>query len=170
MEVWKDVVGYEGLYQVSDLGNVRSLYFGKKKILKSGLSTSGYLSVNLHKDKKQKIHMIHRLVYEAFVGIRSCRKMVIDHIDNEKSNNKLSNLQYISNRENSSRGKKPKTGENNIYLNSGSYLVRMRVNSEKVSIGTFKTIEEAVLMRDSFLKEITSTYKAKLKELKNICE
>lgn len=156
MEIWKDVVGYEGLYQVSNLGRVKSLYFNKSKILKISIGTSGYSFVNLYKDKKPYPSMIHRLVYEAFYGVRSCRRMVIDHIDNNKQNNVLENLQYITNRENSSRGKKSKTGHNNVYLNSGSYLVRMRVNGRKFSVGTFRTIEEAIEKRNLFIQNLES--------------
>lgn len=154
MEIWKDVVGYEGLYQVSNLGNVKSLYFGKQKILKQNIGTSGYLFVHLYKDKNSTPVMVHRIVYEAFYGIKSCRKYVVDHIDNNKQNNILSNLQYISNRLNSSKDKKSKTGHHNIYFNSGAYLVRMRVNNVKKTIGTFYNIEDAILNRDIFIEKL----------------
>jgi hypothetical protein len=150
-EIWKDVIGYEGLYQVSNLGNVKSIYYNKGKVLKILLTTNGYKIINLYKDKKSMPKLIHRIMFESFYGIKSCRKFVIDHIDNNKLNNDLDNLQYISNRENSYKDKKSKSGHFNIYLNSGSYLVRMRVNGFKKSIGTFKTIEEAIICRDNYL-------------------
>lgn len=154
MEIWKDIVGYEGLYQVSNFGNVKSLYFGRQKILKQCLGTNGYLFVNLYKDKNTIPVMIHRVVFEAFYGIKSCRKYVIDHIDNNKQNNLITNLQYISIRLNSSKDKKSKTGYPNIYFNSGAYLVRMRVNNVKKTIGTFYTIEDAISNRDIFIKKL----------------
>lgn len=153
-EIWKDVVGYEGLYQVSNLGRVKSLYFGKEKILKMFNCTNGYLFVNLYKDKKPNPCLIHRLVYESFNNIKSCRKFVIDHIDNDKCNNKLCNLQYVTNRYNSSKDKKSKSGHSNIYLNASSYLVRMRVDGKKVSVATCKTISEAIEKRDLFIKNL----------------
>jgi hypothetical protein len=153
-EIWKDVIGYEGLYQVSNLGNVKSLIFKKEKILKPQLSTNKYLMLNLYKDKKLHRVLIHRIMYESFYGIRSCKQYVIDHIDNNKQNNNLNNLQYISNRKNSSKDKTSKSGHSNIYLNSGSYLVRMRVNNIKKSIGTFKNIEDAIIVRDLYIKEL----------------
>lgn len=130
-EIWKDVIGYEGFYQVSNYGRVRSNYFSKQKILKLFSATNDYLMVNLYKNKKASPQLIHRLVYEAFYGIKSCRKYVIDHIDNNKLNNHLCNLQYITNRQNSFKDKKSKSGHFNIYLNSGNYLVRMRINNVK---------------------------------------
>lgn len=154
MEIWKDVIGYEKIYQVSNLGRVKSLFYNKQKILKPIKSTNGYLYVNLYKDKKAKTSFIHHVVYEAFYQIKSCRKNVIDHIDNNKVNNNLSNLQYITIRLNSTKDKKPKSGHSNIYLNSGSYLVRIRVNNQKISIGTFKKIEDAIIKRDLFIKKL----------------
>lgn len=62
-EVWRDIDGYEGMYQVSDLGRVRSLRFGKVKIKKPYISMGGYLGIQLYKDKKQKKFSVHRLVF-----------------------------------------------------------------------------------------------------------
>lgn len=76
MEIWKDINGYEGFYQVSNLGNVKSLsrlmwngfafFKSKEKILKPNLTTSGYYSVQLLKDKVKKPFSIHRLVAKTF--------------------------------------------------------------------------------------------------------
>lgn len=151
-EIWKDVIDYEGLYQVSNLGRVKSIYYKNGKILKPLQCTNKYLMVNLYKNKKSSHQLIHRLMYEAFYGIKSCTKYVIDHIDNNKLNNDLDNLQYITNRQNSYKDRTSKSGHHNIYFNSGSYLVRLRINNIKKSIGTFKTIEEAITCRDNFLK------------------
>lgn len=157
-EIWKDVIGFEGLYQVSNIGRVKSLRFNKEKILKQQLSTSGYFAIGLHKDKKAYTFMVHQIMYEAFYGIRSCRKYVIDHIDNNKQNNLLFNLQYVSNRFNSTKDKKSKTGHSNIYYNSGAYLVRMRVNDVKKTIGTFYTIEDAIINRDRYIEKLNKSY------------
>ena len=115
-EVWKDIQGYEGLYQVSSLGRVKSLakkigygkgYFIGDKILKPGLTSSGYLGVRLYKKNKGKTFRIHKLVAIAFLNHTPCgHKIVIDHIDANKENNALSNLQLISSRENLQKDKK----------------------------------------------------------------
>jgi len=151
MEIWKDVIGYEGIYQVSNFGRVKSLIYSKK-ILKNNNCTNGYLFVNLFKDKKIKTALIHRIVYEAFTGVRSNRFYVIDHIDNDKTNNNLENLQFISQRENSTKDKNGLTGESNVYFNSNAYLIRLRINGKKYSLGTKKTIDSAVKLRDEFIK------------------
>jgi hypothetical protein len=116
--------------------------------------SNGYLFVNLFNEKKPTTKLIHQIMYESFYGIKSCRKYVIDHIDNNKLNNHLSNLQYITNRQNSSKDKKSKTGHPNIYLNSGAYLVRLRINNVKKSIGTFKNIEDAINHRNNFINSL----------------
>lgn len=106
MEIWKDVEGYEGLYQVNQFGEVKSLpkqiglgYMTKEKILKQRLQNSGYLTVNLSKDGKGLNKTVHRLVAEAFIpnpeGLPE-----IDHIDGDKTNNAVENLQWISHVEN----------------------------------------------------------------------
>lgn len=94
-ENWKAIVGYEGLYEVSDFGRVKSLKYGKKKILIPGKISSGYLIVNLCKDGKVKHMLVHRLVAEAFIpnpqGLET-----INHKDEVKTNNVASNLEWMS--------------------------------------------------------------------------
>ena len=69
IEIWKDIEGYEGLYQVSNLGRVKSLKFNKIKILSQGISGSGYKIVSLSKENQRKIFLVHRLVAMAFVVV-----------------------------------------------------------------------------------------------------
>ena len=95
-EIFKDVPGYEGIYQVSDLGNIKSLsreiingkstYISKNKILKSGFDKDGYCLVVLYKDKKRKTKRIHQLVAMAFLGHKpNGVENIVDHIDNKKN-------------------------------------------------------------------------------------
>lgn len=150
-ELWVKVNGYENYY-VSNLGNIKNL--DTKKELKKCLSSNGYYIVQLYKDKKPKCQRIHQLVFESFTKIKSNNFYVIDHIDNNKLNNNLDNLQITTNRFNSSKDKINKSGEYCIYKNGKSYLVRLRHNGIKKSLGTFKTIEEAIICRDKyFMKE-----------------
>lgn len=67
-EIWKEVENYEGIYQVSNLGQVRSLKFGKTRVLKPGKNGNGYLYVTLCKDGEIKRCKVHRLVAEAFLS------------------------------------------------------------------------------------------------------
>jgi hypothetical protein len=104
---WKDIPGYEGLYQVSDCGKVKSLsrtvlrknglqYYIKEKILKSRISSkgNGYHYVNLHKEESQKSFFVHRLVMYAFSYVD--KNMTVNHIDENKMNNHISNLEYLT--------------------------------------------------------------------------
>lgn len=107
MEVWKDVLDYEGDYEVSNIGDVKSLKYGREKILKPSFDSDGYPIVNLSKNNKSKVFKIHKLVAVAFLGNNQdgMTKKVVDHIDFNKLNNQLSNLQLITTRENLSKDK-----------------------------------------------------------------
>lgn len=122
-EVWIDVVDYEGLYKVSDLGRVKTLNYrksGNEQILKRSIC-NGYSQVRLSKNGKQKTISIHRLSIQAFCPkefqkcINHPRYWVVDHKDNDRSNNRLNNLQVITQRENST-GKKPKFNTTSKYV------------------------------------------------------
>lgn len=106
-EIWKDIKGYEGLYQVSNLGDVKALYRewisgrgAKRKheefILKP-FNFKGYSRVSLTKNGKIKDYLIHRLVLQAFVGHSS---LECNHIDGKKSNNYINNLEYCTRSQN----------------------------------------------------------------------
>lgn len=97
-EIWKDIPNYEGLYQVSNLGNVKSIcYQGFKRelIMKPKSHHSGYKIVMLCKNGVQKNKSVHRLVAETFLE-KPVGKNVVNHIDGNKSNNELSNLEWVT--------------------------------------------------------------------------
>ena len=96
-ETWKDIAGYEGLYQVSDLGRVRSLNYrhtGKTKIIKPSKNNCGYFIIRLCKNNKGKGYSIHRLVALAFVEGQDLFKNEINHINEDKSDNRAINLEW----------------------------------------------------------------------------
>lgn len=95
-EQWKDIDGYDGMYQVSDLGRVRSLKYGKVRVLRFGKNHKGYLQISLYKDRKRKRFYVHRLVANAFIPNSDENKTQINHKNEIKSDNRVSNLEYCT--------------------------------------------------------------------------
>lgn len=109
-ELWKDIEGYEGLYQVSNLGRVKSLKRYSKnnknnndRILKPVLNTKGYLQLALCKNGVKYNKKLHRLVAQAFIPNPE-NKPQVNHIDEDKTNNIVSNLEWMTNKENRNHG------------------------------------------------------------------
>ena len=101
-EEWRDVPGYEGLYQASTLGRVRSLGFNKAKqsrILNGSVYKTGYHRVELWKDGTGKSHLLHRVIAVTFIN-KVEGKTYVNHIDGDKSNNAVANLEWVTQREN----------------------------------------------------------------------
>ena len=95
-ERWKDIFGYEGMYQVSDLGRVRSLKFGKTRLLRPGKTKDCYFIVQLWRNGQGKVKYIHRLVASAFIPNDDETKTQINHINEDKTENKVSNLEWCT--------------------------------------------------------------------------
>lgn len=102
MEKWKAIPGYDN-YEVSDLGNVRNIKTGR--ILKPRKVSKGYLHVLLRANGKSKKFYIHKLVAIVFLGhIPDKMKITVDHLNGIKTDNRLENLELVSDRENKNRG------------------------------------------------------------------
>ena len=93
MPIWKIITGYPN-YAISECGKVKSLRFDR--ILKSANSNNGYLYVNLLEDCTRKTTAIHKLVMEHFGPVKPSPNLIIDHIDGNKTNNQIQNLQWLS--------------------------------------------------------------------------
>ena len=144
-EIFKDIPDYDGLYKISNKGRVLSLWDEKPKILKQSINANGYKVLNLCYHV-QKMHYIHHLVAYVFLGYKTNKnnKFVVDHIDNNKSNNDISNLQIISIRENCSKDKVGITSTfTGVSKVNNRYYVAIKINGKSKYIGSFKNEIEA---------------------------
>ena len=153
MEVWKDVVGYEGLYQVSDMGNVR----GPRGIMNLGNNCHNYCFLRLCKNKIQKYAYVHRLVCLTFLPNPE-NKPEVDHINGNKNDNRLINLRWATKSENGSNpntGMKPGiSGHRDIRKYKYGFHIRIVRNKTLIYSKCFKTLDEAIVARDNFLATI----------------
>jgi hypothetical protein len=172
MEIWKDIPDYEGFYQVSNLGNVRSLdrvvvnSLGYKKLLKGKilsqkLRKDGYKRVVLCDKRGQIEKLVHILLGICFLGHKlEKRKIVIDHKkEGNKSNNSLKNLQIITQRENASKCfDKTKTSSKytgvSWYKSLNKWKSQIQINGKTKHLGYFTDEYEAHLAYQNKLKEI----------------
>ena len=145
-EVWKDIDGYEGSYQVSNYGRVRSKdrvsFSGRKlkgRVLKQKVN-KGYYVIGLYKDGKQFGETVSRLVANAFIP-NSENKPEVNHIDENKANNHANNLEWVTPKENSNHG----TRNSKVipYLTWNRKPVTMIDKETNECIQTFKSINEA---------------------------
>lgn len=173
-EIWKDIKGYEGLYQVSNLGDVRN---HKGKVLsKLKNNGNGYLISCLCKEGKQTNHYKHRLVAEAFIPNPE-NKPAVNHIDADRSNNKVDNLEWVSTKENIHHtiklGRKTDIGHNspNTHLTEQDVLdILHLLNTTKLrqrEIGILFNIEQSAISLINLGKTHKETFK-KYHELKNL--
>ena len=140
METWKAIDGYEGIYEVSDKGRVKSLgnnKFGKEKILKPGKTHVGYLRVTIYKDGHAKRLLVHRLVAEAFIQNPNNLETV-NHKDEDKTNNVASNLEWMSIADNINYGTR-----NKRVAESLSKPVQMFDKKTGELLATFPSLMEA---------------------------
>ncbi len=106
IEIWKDIEGYEGLYQISNYGNVKSLgndKTRKERILKPAKDKDGYLMVGLCKQGERKYHKIHRLVAQEFFPNPN-NYPEVNHKDEDKTNNQVTNLEFCDRKYNINYG------------------------------------------------------------------
>lgn len=165
IEIWKDIPGYEGLYQVSNLGKVKSLSFRnnqttikREKILSVLKKDNKYLYISLSKNGKRKNKYIHRLVAEAFIDNKN-KYPFVNHIDYDVTNNKVDNLEWctqeynvkysIKNMYKRRKRTHSNTGERYISYRKENDTYRITIN--KIEYPSCKTLEEAIRKRDEIL-------------------
>ena len=171
-EIFKDIPKYEGYYQISNLGRVKSLprlrkantgeYLSKERILKNVLQNNGYLSVGLSKKGKVKTLFIHQLMGITFLNHKPNRKKVIDHINETKIDNRLDNLQVISQRHNTLKNRSKFRIGKSKYVgvfwrkSNSKWFSTITINKKRVYLGSFNEEYDAHLAYQKALTEIES--------------
>ena len=164
-EIWKDIIGFEGLYEISNYGNIKSCKryvphsrFVEKlvpeRILSLGKDKDGYLMAILCKDSTKKTVKVHRLVAEAFVE-KLGDKNIVNHIYFNKSNNYFDNLEWVSYTENICHSKlKIKTTSKYIGVSYSkkdkAFRAIIKYNGKINYLGNFKNEEDAYKARFDF--------------------
>ena len=149
-EEWRDVVGYEGLYQVSSLGNIR-----RNNIIRK-LNGDRYYKIDLYKDTICKWYLVHRLVALAFI-LNPNNNPEVDHINKNKKDNRVENLRWVTSKENKVTAIKHGNGSP-PGITKQQYISVTSEKTYKLTISKlgiqkrFKTIEEAIRARNEFLK------------------
>lgn len=169
-EEWRDIPNYKGIYQVSDLGRVKTLsrlvlkkgiypFICKEKILKSHLHSTGYLKVALVKDKIKKTTSIHQLVSESFLNHKRCgQTLVVNHKNFIKTDNRKVNLEIVTNRVNSN---KKHLKSSSIYTgvtwhkSAKKWRSQINIFGKMIILGMFDCELEASKAYENKLKEIT---------------
>lgn len=129
-EEWRPVVGYEGLYEVSNLGRVKSLY--KACILKPQKKRNGYFQVNLYKNGTMKSRAVHRLVATAFIP-NPLGKPQVNHRDEDKQNNAVDNLEWVYARTNLNYGSRNGKAGKTISQKPHRHILQYSLTGELVA-------------------------------------
>lgn len=169
MEVWKNIPNYEGMYQISNLGNVKSLprevlkkgkypFICKEKILKNRKDGAGYLCVALFKNSKRKDMCVHQLVAIVFLNHTICGyNIVVDHIDSNPLNNRVENLRLITQRENTYRVRDNYSSKHKGVCwkkQAKKWQASITINGKTKYLGLFISEYSAHLAYQNKLKEI----------------
>lgn len=172
VEEWRDIQGWEGFYCISSLGRVmsvkreistvcgpRTIY---QRIMVAEPNAKGYLKVNLHRDGRQKTFEIHRMMAKAFLenpqGLPD-----VDHINRIRSDNRLSNLRWASERANVINRTPPEnksTGLMGVRFKAdiNRWSARIKFSGKEKHLGVFDTMEEAISARERAVEEMHNTY------------
>jgi len=162
MEVWKKIEGFEN-YEVSNYGNVKSLNYnrmGLEKVLSPSPSRGGYLQIGLYKNGIGKVKKIHQLVAITFLNHTPCgMELVINHINFIKTDNRVENLEVITQRENTNQ-KHLKTKRTSIYRGvywckkANKWKVQTQLNGKNKYLGLFTCEKEAGNAYLEFIKNL----------------
>lgn len=157
MEIFKEIDGYEGNYLISNYSNVYSIKKGKLKIMKPFKAARGYIIIDLSINGNRKSHYLHRLMALHFIENPN-NYPDVNHIDHDKTNNNLSNLEWVNTRENVSHDIIKKNNSDKLlgaswYPPYNKYRSRIRIENKNIHLGYFNTKEEAQQAYINKLKE-----------------
>lgn len=161
IENWVKVKGNED-YLVSDMGFVRSFKGGVLTELKTHKRKDGYYEVKLTKDGISKTQTVHTLVVKSFMDYDIIDKgLVVDHININRGDNRLSNLRVITHRENISRSKKGTSKHTGVHWSNANnkWVSRIQINKKRVTLGLFTLEDDAHNAYQKKLKEISDDKK-----------
>lgn len=158
-EIWRPIEGYPN-YSVSSLGKVKNIVTGKT--LKPILNKRGYYKINLYNTGKMKITSIHRIVAIAFLHNPES-KPCVDHIDNNKANNKVTNLRFATiqqNQFNHTLSIKNKSTIKGVfwYKEKQKWRAQIWIDGKNIHIGFYNTLEEAKTARQLISKKVQGEY------------
>ena len=147
-EIWKPVPTFESEYLVSSLGSVKSIKkgLGNAMTLKGSINNNGYLIVGLYRNNKQRKYGVHQVVAMAFLNhipLGGSTRIVIDHVNGDKLDNRLENIEVVTNRENVSRGLKKELIGSSYSKCAKRWISSIRQNNEYIYLGLFDTAIEA---------------------------
>ena len=167
-EEFRDIPDFEG-YQVSNLGRIKSLpreicnnlgcYTSKESILKLNINSGGYYQISITIKNKKHTKTVHTLMSRAFLNYSpdGTHNLVIDHVNNIKTDNRLENLQLISHRLNSSKDRKNGTSKyTGVFWDKQKkkWVSKIYINYKSIYLGCFNSDEEASKAYQNKLKEI----------------
>jgi len=164
MEVWKDIEGYDGVYQISNYGRCRSRYtkngtnyIDKNNwIFKNPIMNDGYGRYVLISNRKRKKVYVHHLVWKHFSNIDK-NELVIDHIDFDRMNNHIDNLQLLTRRENSSKSRIKKHSKLiGARKTKNKWYSSIRNKKENIYLGVFETELDAHNAYQEALEKISN--------------
>ncbi len=145
-EIWRDIPNFENKYQVSNLGNISALNYHKEnkiKILKQRVDKYGYKRIGLYQNGKYINFAVHRLVINAFVGKSD---LTVNHIDEDKTNNRLENLEYMTIKE-------------NVRYSQARKFVGININTgEKFYFNSTREVEEKGFNQRSTIRVLKGEY------------
>lgn len=173
-EIWKDIEGYEGQYQVSNLGRVKSLerYVvakhnsisrRKEKILRAGKTPDGYLTVALSKNNILRTYPVHRLVAMAFLADSDMSKTQVNHINGKKTDNNVENLEWVTQKENLRHA--IQTGLNGVehWRNNKSSIPVVQYDDDSNFIARYPSMNEAARQNNTYASKIRYAIQRKIK-------